>query len=166
MGPSRLAPPRSQADHIRAVPSLGRHGTACGTNQGRPAMTWQTVGAKSEAMSHVGAPDAADRLSSFLLPSRALSVRHVRSSADEDVAGRGRVLEACWSHGQGLWLRLTSVSGVSPCLVQRSRIEREGLRLPWCAWCRDLCARCRQPRSCPVRRVEHPLGRVPGAALR
>jgi hypothetical protein len=51
------------------------------------------------------------------------------SSADEDVCQAGRVLEACWSHGQGIWLRLTSVSGVSPCLVQRSRIKRKGLRL-------------------------------------
>ena len=37
----------------------------------------------------------------------------------------GRVLEACWSHGRGVWLRLTSVSGVLPCLVQSSRIERK-----------------------------------------
>ena len=39
------------------------------------------------------------------------------------------MLGACWSHGQGIWLRLTSFSGVSPSLVQRSRIERKGLRL-------------------------------------
>jgi len=49
-------------------------------------------------------------------------------STDEDVCQAGRVL-ICWSRGQGIWVRLTSVSGVSPCLVQRSRIERKGLHL-------------------------------------